>query len=289
MSDLQETAGFDPEAQLAGSAPTDEAAQPTGNPAESDQPQPGEEEGSPPAGDNAGAPRSKGAERRIRQLTRKYREAERENQQLRGRLDQIEERLGPVPEPERPRREAFDTTEDYEDALFDWRDKKLQSADTPPSGERPAGQPATQELAPEARQVIDDFEDSLEDVAPDAVDLVMNGDWKCSPGMTQYIMSSENSAQLAYHLASNPDIAEKISKMSPSQAARELVKVDDTLQASSGTDTGAHSTAAGAAPPPLSPSKATGATGSGGLSDKMSTDQWVAERRRQMEERARQT
>ena len=74
-----------------------------------------------PADEGAGAPRNKGAERRIRQLTAKWRTAETENEALKQRLDAIEQRLGPDT-PARPQRHDFESDEEYEDALFDWRD-----------------------------------------------------------------------------------------------------------------------------------------------------------------------
>lgn len=220
-----------------------------------------------PADDDAGAHSSKkGAQRRIGQLTRKYRQAERENLELKARLDAVEKRIGPVPEPERPNREGFETTEDYEDALFEWRDAKLSHAKQDSQPEPEAGQISAEQAA-----AIESFESALEEIAPDAILTVMEDDWPCSTAMTEYIMSSEDPANLAYHLATNTDIAEKISKVSPIQVARELAKVEGKL---SETNPGAHEK------PPPPPADTGRATGTGVTDpDKMSTNQWVAERR----------
>ena len=228
------------------------------------------------AGDNAGASRSKGAERRIRQLTRKYREAERLNKDLLNRLDAIEDRLGPIPEPPRPQRDDFETSESYEDALFDWRDKKRQMAE-PQQAENTAAQPETDQEVP----FVDEFKQELGQLDdPDAIGIVMDDDWPCTKDMTEFILSSDHRADLAYFLATNPDISGKIAQMSPAQRARELVKVEGELPTK---QTGA--TQSEQPPPPMTPSKATGATGTEFLSDKMSTDQWVNARRRQLDER----
>lgn len=232
-----------------------------------------QEQEAKPANDDAGAPRSKGAERRIRQLTRKFRDSERENKALHDRLESLEKRIGPEPAPPRPLRDDYDTTEDYEDALFDWRDttksvpKQEKSVDTKP------------ELVAEQVEIVEAFETELDGLADDAVDIVMEKAWPCSNPMTEFIMASEKRAELAYHLATNQDIAEKISKMSPMVAARELAKVELNIgskkkpNADSKTDDLA---------PPISSGKPAGTSSTD--DDKMSTAQWVAQRRKQLDE-----
>jgi len=114
------------------------------------------EESENPADDDAGAHGKKGAQRRIRQLTKKFRNAERETAAeraariaLEARLQALEERLG-APEPVRPTRSEYDSDEDYEDALFDWRDKSRQT----PQEDKAA--------APEINPAVAEFEEELD-------------------------------------------------------------------------------------------------------------------------------
>lgn len=210
------------------------------------------------AEDTGESRKKKGAERRIRQLTRKYRETERRAEKLERELQEIKERIGPKPEPVRPNRDDYDTDEEYEDALFDWRDAVKTKA-TPETEEA--------ELPP----IVKEFESELEELADDAVLAVMDDDWPCTKEMTDYIMASENRAKLAYHLATHTDIAEKITKMSPILAARELAKVEESLGSS-------NDNSVTTLPPPAT----TGKPSAVGLTDqdKMSTAQWVEKRRR---------
>ena len=235
------------------------------------------DEGETHAEENAARPNKVPAGKRIRQLTRKWRDAERENDALKQRLDALEKRIGPAPEPVRPNRDDFDSDTEYEDALFDWRDnvKALKS-----ESESKPDVPASNEVP----QVVTELESELEQLGDDAVMAVMEDDWPCNPGITEYIMASDIRANLAYHLATHHDIAEKVANMSPILAARELSKIEDELRSSSNVNNSAQNDI-NAPPPPLDTN--TPSSVSMNDQDKMSTDQWTAMRRKQMAERAR--
>lgn len=224
------------------------------------------------ADDNAAQRNKVSAEKRIRQLTRKYREAERETEKeresrivLEKRLDALENRIPPDPLTVRPTRDDFDTQELYEDALFEWRDATQQAEKEP---EKSAEQEGSNDL-------VSVFEDRLlsdEALPDDAVDLILDGDWKASPAMTEYILYSEQGNALAYHLASHPEEAERIAQMPSILALRELEKVEGNLPSIS------NSTHTEPPPPPAS----TGTPGgSSGVIDhnKLTTEQWVNLRR----------
>ena len=236
------------------------------------------DEGDSHAEDNAARPNKVPAGKRIRQLTRKWRDSERENDALRQRLDALEKRLGPTPEPERPNRDDFVSDTEYEDALFDWRDnvKTSKSQDKEVEAE-------PQQTGQYSAQVIADFESELDGISDDAALVVMEDDWPCNQGVTDYIMASDIRANLAYHLATNHDVAEKIANMSPILAARELSKLEDELRSSSNVNNSAQTNVN--VPPPLDTN--TPSSVSMTDPDKTSTDQWVAQRRREMRERAR--
>ncbi len=251
------------EVQETDSAPVDEgqAQEEEGKAPESDG------EGSP-ATDDAGASRSKGVERRIGQLTRRFREEQRQNAELKAELERIKQRLGPPPELVRPKVSDFNTTEDYEDALLRWHDARRE-----PTPATPPPKP----MDPAAEKLIKGIE-ALGD--PDVVDEVLNSDWPCSPGMYEYLVNSERGPELSVALASDLDLAEKLAKLSPVLAARELVKLEAGLPA-------AKPSAARAAPlpPPIKPVKP-GSTQPNVDPDKLSDEEWVRRERARLAQRA---
>lgn len=224
------------------------------------------EEGQAPAEENAARHNKVPAGKRIRQLTRKWRDTERENEALKARLDALEKRV-PVTEPQRPQRDDFDTDEAYEDELFQYWESKKQNQK--PSDPKP--QPVDEDRA----KMVDDFEDSLERLGEDAWSAVMENDWPTTPDISDYILNSDKSAQLAYHLATNADQAERLTKLTPLQALRQLEKIEAGLedQPLPKTDDADQSIPA----PPLTTTKPTGAVVTD--QDKMSTQQWVEARR----------
>lgn len=227
-----------------------------------------------PADDGAGAHRNKGVERRIGQLTRRYRNEQRENEQLRARLDTLEERLGPVPEPERPSSTDFETAEEYEDALLDWHNDSRQPAETTTT--------TAAEPVDEAGKELKAGIEGLAEAHPDAMEVVFDDDWPCSTATYEFIVSSDRGPALAYALASDLDLADKIHGMTPAQAARELVKIEATLPKPIASATAINP----APPPPPGEPVIPGSTAVPTDPDKMSAAQWRAWREKDLSSRA---
>ena len=236
-----------------------------------------------PAGDDAGAVHAKAealakrmAQKRIRQLTSKQRAAE---EKLAKQQEQIDELLKQNnPEPARPSSADFETLEEYEDARDDWKDAVKSRKTESESPEQQAPTPEQVKRAENADRIEQDL-DALGDQYPDAVEIVMNDEWSCSDSMYDFIEASEKGAALAYHLATNEDIASKIAGLSPVLAARELVRVEAGLPATT--------TKPSASPPPppgtpVSPSAASVVTDP----DKLTSAQWKEWRLGEMAKRA---
>jgi len=257
-------------------APATEEQLPTGQVLDGEQ---GQEAGAP-ADDDAGAPRNKGVERRIGQLTRKWREEQRAKEELAARLKALEERVGPVPEPPRPHPDDFESTVEYEDALLEWHDARKQRKQGTPAPE-PAPTAAPPPLDPAAQKLKEGIK-ALEARYPDASEVVFEDDWPCNPATYEFIANSERGPELAYALASDYELAEKISAMSPVLAARELIKLEAGLPAVQPTP-GAK--AVTPPPPPATPVKP-GATKATVDPDKMSPQQWRAWREAELAKRA---
>ena len=202
-------------------------------------------------------------ERRIGQLTRRYRQAERENTALQGRLDALEQRVGPVPEPERPKTDDFETPEEYEDALFEWRDATREHK----------AQPAPVPVVSDAVVRIESDLEGMLESHPDAIEAVMENEWPCNDSTYEFLTNSDKGAELAYYLAKNTAVAAQINALSPMLAARELVKVEAELSAP----------ATNANPPPP-PGEPVTPSGSSTVTDpdKLSPQQWKVWREKQL-------
>jgi hypothetical protein len=233
-----------------------------------------------PAGDDAGAVQAKAetlakrmAQKRIRQLTSKVREAERKATEAQERIEGLEKRIGPEPDPVVPNSADFETLDEFLVARDEWRDamKARQTTEQPPA-------PSPEKVArAESADRIEAGLEALGEQYPDAVDVVMNDDWSCSTAMYDFIESSESGPALAYHLATNEELADKIARLSPVLAARELVKVEAGLPA----------TKPSATPPPppgnpVSPSASSVVTDP----DKLSPKQWKEWRLGELAKRA---
>lgn len=237
------------------------------------------QESQAPADDDAGAPRNKGVERRIGQLTRKYREEQRKREELAAELEAIKKRLGPIPEPPRPRPDDFESTVEYEDALLEWNDaRKQHKQNTEAPKAAPPEAPPPDPVAQRLKEGIK----ALEAQYPDATELVFNDDWPCNGSTYEFIANSDRGPELAYALASDLDLAEKIDAMSPVLAARELVKLEAGLPAAKPTP-GAGPV--NAPPPPATPVKP-GPTKATVDPDKMTPKQWRAWREAELAKRA---
>jgi hypothetical protein len=205
--------------------------------------------------EDTGAPAKKSRyERRIGQLTAKAAQAVRDNEVLRERLDALEKR-NPEPEPERPHADDFETASEYEDALFDWRDNVKEF-------KAPKETPAQPEISPEMKS----FEDKLEALNPEAKELVFTDDYPCTDQMVDFYLESDKGAEIAFHIASNPEEADRIAKLSPVGQARELVTIEQNLA----------QTISSSAPPPGGHLRPGGKTDID--PDTLSADEWRVQR-----------
>lgn len=164
--------------------------------------------------------RFKGVQPRIDELTRARREAEREAAYWR----QVAQQAQPSAQqaaPQKPTADQFDDYADYVEALTDWKaeqavakrfeqdsTRKVEVARADTFGARQA----------EARERIPDY---------DAV--VGASDAPIAQHVAAELMDSERGADLTYHFAKNPSVLERLNGMTPTQAAREIGKLEATL------------------------------------------------------------
>lgn len=120
----------------------------------------------------------------------------------------------------KPKPDSFDTHEEYVEALTDWNvSQKIQEHETKRKQEEARATQAQrieawQERLDAAREKYEDFDD------------VMSDDIEVSQAVTEVLLDSEHGADLAYWLGTHTDEAERINRLSPVAAARELGRLE---------------------------------------------------------------
>lgn len=199
-------------------------------------PKSGSEADSSPAAkspsDKPAKPQESGEQLRIKELTRRLREAERRADRL---LNVAEER-GRVPtQPQaqpQPQTSSRKTLKDfnydetaYSEHLVNEAANRAASVAEQKAREQTKQQAAaTRRAAYDARAAT--FAQSVEDF-----DEVIRGEWACSEPMAEAIEESEEGPAVAFYLAKNPELSAKLAQLSPIQVGRELARIEDRLVA----------------------------------------------------------
>lgn len=206
-----------------------------------DQPANAGDSGTPPADTAAEETKPRngdgGFQRRINRLTREKHEAlgrldalERENAELRERGRQGSQPSATTDQ--EPRQEQFNKYEDYIAARAEWRaDQRLKEVEerltkrfqssTAEQNQQERYRSFEAKLATQGKG-IEDFDEVM--------DAIKDPSLPVSPAMAEYMVDdSDNTALLAKWLTENPDEAERISRLRPTAAVKELAKVDSQL------------------------------------------------------------
>lgn len=214
-----------------------------GNPKVADGATSGDGQGGEGEGNNGqGQSKSKNQKQRLR---RKLDESEARNAQLVEDNRKLNEKFDTLstdvdklknPLPERPRRVDFDTEEEYEDDLHNWR--KLEAAAKAPPDNSNAGtqqgdngqqgnqgQPAARTGV--TQEIADNWHDACDAAAEkyDDFDAAINSHQEVTDSMAGIIVETENNAEVAYFLGKNPAEASRIAKLSVVQQVNEIQKL----------------------------------------------------------------
>lgn len=168
-------------------------------------------------------------EKRFSEITRQREEARKEAQrerearmQLEDRLRQLEQKSAPqVQEAQdgKPRPEQFEDAFKYAEALAEYTaNLKIQQMKQETEREKFV-------------KTWSEKVNAVKDELPDFDDMVASSDVVVPNHVRDAIMESEQGAKLLYHLAENPEIAEKIAKLPPISALREIGKLEARLEA----------------------------------------------------------
>ena len=174
-----------------------------------------------PDGDESTAeapPKAKGVQKRLDELTRRYREAERREERL---LALLERQTAPQAHPAQPegppREDQFESYEDYEQARIDYAvEQRLRQA-------REEEQRTTVYRTYEERAA------KLRETATDYDTVVNDPTLKITPLMADVIRESDVGPQVAYHLGTNRSEAERIASLPPHRQAAELGRLEARL------------------------------------------------------------
>lgn len=184
-------------------------------------------------------PKPSAVEKRIAQLTKAWREEERRREELERRLAEATsakpaETPGSSKADGRPVAEAFDSYEEYIEALTDWKLEQKEKA-------RAAEVQRAKEQEAEAtrRRIAEAFEEKMNAAVskyPDFIDA-LDADIPMSEAMMQMMVVHPHGLDVAYYLAKNPSEAARISELVPTAAAREFEKIVASLNAPASKET----------------------------------------------------
>lgn len=179
---------------------------------------------------------------------------------------------------EGPKREQFDSYEDFikAEARHEARKEAQETARKTLEESRRAETEAKTRAAQEkelrawnakveaARDEIEDFDE-----------VCAESDATVTPAMADAIKESDKSAHLAYYLAKNPAEADRISKLSPSKQAAAIVALEEKV--------GKPAKAPSKAPAPINPGSGKAEAASDVPSDKDDMETWMRKERARME------
>jgi hypothetical protein len=175
-------------------------------------------------------------EKRFSELTKQREEARKEAAKERDAREALEKRISelegraepkPVEENVKPSPSQFNDAFEYAEALAEWSAEQAIL-----NREKAEAERKQQE---ERQQVIKSWNDRLENVKADLPDydemIASASDITVNDAIRDAMLESEQGPRILYHLAENPELAEKLNTMSTVSALREIGKLEAKLEA----------------------------------------------------------
>lgn len=202
-------------------------------------------------------------EKRFSEITKQREEAREEAKRERAARESLEQRLADLEKRgqpkveavnEEPKPEQFNDAFEYARALAEYSaEQALLNRD------RAELEKKYQE---EHNKLIETWNDRLEATKkelPDYQDMIESSDVMVSDQVRDALLESDAGPRILYHLAENPDYAEKLSKMTVVSALREIGKLEAKFEKAEASEkTKAKSVMRSKAPAPINPLKAMG-------------------------------
>lgn len=176
--------------------------------------------------------KEKGVQKRIDELTRKRREAERDaqywrEQAMKAQRPEPEQQADFVPPgfPQKPQVDQFETYEDFVEAIADWKsDLKLAQRDHKTAQEREQDQRKTQ-TEKYAERVT-----KFVEAQPDFDEVLANTTAPATKIMENVIIESDHGPEIAYFLAKNEAEAARIASLPPHRQLIEMGKLEARME-----------------------------------------------------------
>jgi len=220
-----------------------------------------------PPDESPTVPESAKVQKRIGDLTKKFRTAERERDFERAKRLETEARLNnilsKIPSTEKPKKTDFEDEDAFIEALTEWKvDSKLKASQNREVVETANKEEKAAVLA--TFNVLDDVMEKGKEKYSDFNDLAFDADLVLSPGVVQLSLDTENPEDVLYYLVSNPEESERISSLSDVKAAKEIGKIEVKLAGEKAVDAESKKPIAptkkqSKAPAPITPVVTTGA------------------------------
>lgn len=179
---------------------------------------------------------------------------------------------------ERPKLENFKTYDSYVEALTDYKAKEIASEVVGQKLQERDNQSKEQTQKQELRAKVEKFDAAINEAREkyDDFDEVTSGIQKPTQELGFALLDSDMSGELAYELAKNPELYDRILKMQPLQMVRELGKLEATIASKIQKPTAEVKNKVTKAPAPISP--VGGTTKSGGYEATDSYEAYKAKR-----------
>ena len=175
-----------------------------------------------------------------------------------------------------PKREAFDTYETYLEARAEWKaEKKVEERFHKQREEesRTRTEAETRKASGEFRAKAEKFAAQVEDFH----EVMSESEAPMTKAMADAIVSADEAGPgIAYHLAKNPQEAERIAGLSEASQAREIWKLEQKLGSAPSPKQPSK------APPPIDTVKGRTTVADDGEPDPKDTTKWVAWRNKQV-------
>jgi chemotaxis protein histidine kinase CheA len=250
-----------------------------------------------PAEETEAEKEAKGVQKRINELTRVRREAERERDALKAELEAlkkpVEKTSGDKTSGDKPKMEDFETLDEYNEAMIDFKTaealekQKVQQVKQTEKQAEQAEHAAKVARLKEASAKYPDFKETVIDKTGDELPI--------SENMAKIILDIDEEtvtpADVLYYLAQNPDESRKIYSMPDAAAARAIGKIEAKLETAAKKESASAAPEAKPAkketkaPDPIKP--LSGVSGDSTDPSKMSDDQWLAYERERLRKQGR--
>lgn len=168
-----------------------------------------------------------GVQKRLDEITKKRREAEREAKYWRDKAegrDNTKSDTETPPTDKRPRDEDFSTYEEYEDALDDYNDARRKKVEAKLKAEA-----ASTQVTESKREAIDISVKKGQELYADFNEVTSAPGLAITETMVDIALEGESPHDVFYYLATNAEEAEEIAGMSMINASKAIGKIESKL------------------------------------------------------------